>query len=97
MVQTYVKLGGACLCNTAFPLVHFICMPLYHAVLCRAVLSCAGLSSAVSRLESQLGKSQLEKWAQAALLQLGRTNLLMGLAAGGSKSGSSSSKRGPLT
>jgi hypothetical protein len=54
-----------------------------------------GLSASVSRLETQLGKLQLDKWAQAALVQLARTNLLMGLAAGGSKS--SSSKQGTLT
>lgn len=51
---------------------------------------CTGLAAAVARLEVQLNKLKLDKWAHSALLQLGRTNLLVGLA-GSSRSGASSS------
>lgn len=57
----------------------------------------AGLSAAVSCMESQLGRLQLDKWAHAALLQLGRTNLLMGLAAAGGKPGGNTARRGNIT
>jgi hypothetical protein len=48
-------------------------------------------------MESQLGRLQLDKWAHAALLQLGRTNLLMGLAAAGGKPGGNTARRGNIT
>lgn len=48
-------------------------------------------------MEAQLSRLQLDKWAQSALLQLGRTNLLMGLAAAGSKTGGSTSRRSSIT
>jgi hypothetical protein len=57
----------------------------------------AGLSAAVSRLEAQLSRTKLDKWAQAALHQLACANLLMGLAAAGGRSGDSSSRRGSIT
>jgi hypothetical protein len=52
-----------------------------------AVAVAAGLDAAVSRLGAQLSKLHLEKWVQAALLELARANLLAGLADGRPGSG----------
>ena len=51
----------------------------------------------MAQLEVQLSKLHLDKWAHSALLQLGRANLLVGLAGGGSKSGSGGGRRGVVT
>lgn len=62
-------------------------------------LQLADLAASVGRLEQQLPKLSLDKWAESALLQLGRANLLMGLAGASSKpgGGGGSSRRSSIT